>query len=183
MAFTRRFDDDDRMQMRLQQSIEQGLYANNVPGNGTSPYFMEDPQIRMQKWGANLHTKTTDIESELRNINRPLNHDETKYFQYSNPHFVTQSNQMSYPSSAKLTTDQSRATHPAWTYLGKEQILWGFPPLNPQENVCIPFATNVSTRILEKDYFVAQVPCDLPTNGIFPLPSSSMQSPSSIKEV
>jgi hypothetical protein len=81
---------------------------------------------------------------------------------------------MQYPSTQKLTTDQSRATHPAWTYLGKEQTLWAILPLDPQENVCIPFASNVSTRILEKDYYVAQIACDLPTNGIFPLPTQQI---------
>jgi len=178
MAFTRRFDDDERIQIRLQQSIEQGLYENNCPGNnGTHPYFVEDPQIRIQKWGANLRTHCTDLESELLNINRPLNHDETNHFQYTNYKFQTPSEAMHYPSTRKLTTDQSRTTHPAWTYLGKEQILWQFPPLDPQENVCIPFTNNLSTRILEKDYYVAQIPCNLPSNGIFPLPSSRITDP------
>ena len=26
-------------------------------------------------------------------------------------------------------------------------------PLNPQENTCLPFLNNLSTRILEKDYY------------------------------
>ena len=32
-------------------------------------------------------------------------------------------------------------------------------PLDPQENTCIPFQNNLNTRILEKDNFVATLPC------------------------
>lgn len=172
MAFTRTFDDEERLQIRLQQSIEQGMYMNNVPGNGTHPFYVEDPQIRMQSWGANLMTHSIDLESELRCINRPINHDEPNHFQYTNATFRTTASQpIQYPSTRKLTTDQSRVTHPAWTYLDREQVLWSHLPLDPQENTCIPFEYNLSTRILEKDYFVAELPCFLPTNGVFPVSS------------
>ena len=31
--------------------------------------------------------------------------------------------------------------------------------MDPQENVNIPFKNNLSTRILEKDYFIPGAPC------------------------
>ena len=37
-------------------------------------------------------------------------------------------------------------------------------PLNPQENVCFPFQNNLSTRIVEKDIFVAKAPRQLIDN-------------------
>ena len=39
---------------------------------------------------------------------------------------------------------------------------WAILPLNPQENTCKPFQNNLNTRILEKDYFVAEAPCVKP---------------------
>jgi hypothetical protein len=56
--------------------------------------------------------------------------------------------------------EQPRATDPAWTARDLEQSHFYYLPLNPQENVCIPFQNNLSTRILEKDYWV---PC--PSSG------------------
>jgi hypothetical protein len=51
-------------------------------------------------------------------------------------------------------TDQSRATHPAWILRDTTQHRPDYPLFNPQEHVAIPFQNNLSTRILEKDYFV-----------------------------
>jgi hypothetical protein len=48
---------------------------------------------------------------------------------------------------------------PAWTARDLEQVDWYFLPLNPQENTCFPFENNLSTRILEKDYYVEKVHC------------------------
>ena len=56
-------------------------------------------------------------------------------------------------------TEQSRAIMPAWTARDLEQPHWSILPLNPQEHTCIPFHNNLSTRILEKDYYSPNVPC------------------------
>jgi hypothetical protein len=50
-------------------------------------------------------------------------------------------------------TDDSRATHPAWTYRDIEQDRWERPMLNPLDKLEKPFHHNLNTRILEKDYF------------------------------
>ena len=75
MAFTRFKYDDSRTKKELQQSTDQGRWILNVPGNGDKPCYMEDPQIRIQKWGANLRTNTIDLESDLRGVNRILTRD------------------------------------------------------------------------------------------------------------
>ena len=54
MAFTRFNYDDCRTKKKLQESTGPGRYSLNMPGNGPTPCFFNDPQIRMQKWGANL---------------------------------------------------------------------------------------------------------------------------------
>ena len=71
---------------------------------------------------------------------------------------------MVYPECNPLT-DESRVTNPAWWYRDLEQNHRYILPLNPQENTCIPFQNNLSTRILEKDHFIADAPCIEPNNN------------------
>ena len=152
MACTRFFYDDCRTKKSLQQATDPGRWILNVPGNGADLPYIEDPQIIIQKWGANLRTNSTNLESELMGINRRyigrdcLGKDE--YTQY-----VVPSQPIQYPTCNNLFTEQSRAIMPAWTARDLEQVDWYTLPLNPQENTCMPFINNLSTRILEKDYF------------------------------
>ena len=159
MSFTRFHDDPCRIHKQLQESTDPGRYMLNRPGNGDKPCYFEDPYIRIQGWGANLRTNTINLESDLLGVNRTLNRDCLGINNYENYNVPNQAIQ--YPQCNNLFTDQSRATNPAWWYRDKEQVDWYYPPLNPQENVCLPFINNLSTRILEKDYYVPKVMCSL----------------------
>ena len=156
MAFTRFHDDPCRIEKQLQESTDPGRFILNVPGNGDKPCYIEDPFIRLQQWGGNLMTNTIDLDSDLKGLSRTLNRDcltENIYTdKKSNTHKVN------YPTCENMT-QQPRATHPAWTVRDLEQTNRYILPLNPQENVCIPFSNNISSRILEKDYYVPHVPC------------------------
>ena len=159
MAFTRFKYDDCRTKKSLQQATDPGRWILNVPGNGANPCYMEDPQIIVQKWGANLRTNTINLESELRGVNRHLSRDCLGKDNYQNYNVPNQAIQ--YPTCSNLTTEQSRATNPAWWYRDLEQNNFEYPPLNPQTNVCLPFQNNLSTRILEKDAFTPKRDCVL----------------------
>ena len=159
MAFTRFKYDDCRTKKSLQQATDPGRWILNVPGNGDTPCYMEDPHIIPQKWGANLRTNTINLESDLRCVNRQLTRDclgKAEYQKYNVPNQAIQ-----YPACRQLTTEQSRATNPAWWYRDLEQVDWQYPPLNPQANTCLSFQNNLSTRILEKDYFTPKRDCVL----------------------
>jgi hypothetical protein len=159
MAFTRFKYDDARTKKFLQQATDPGKWILNVPGNGANPCYMEDPQIIIQKWGGNLRTNTINLESELKGVNRQLGRDclgKDNYEKYNVPNEA-----IKYPTCNNLFTDQSRATNPAWWYRDLEQANWQYPPLNPQTNTCIPFQSNLNTRILEKDYFTPKRDCVL----------------------
>ena len=156
MSFTRFHDDPCRINKQLQESTDPGRYMLNVPGNGDKPYYIEDPYIRIQGWGANLRTNTINLESNLMGLNQPLSRDCLKN-NYSKT--AVDSSPISYPSCCPSFVEQSRVTHPAWTYRDLEQTNWYYPQLNPQENVCFPFQNNLSTRILEKNNYVAKIPC------------------------
>ena len=155
MSFTRFHDDPCRISKQLEESTGIGKYILNVPGNGSSPCFMEDPYFRMQKWGANLQTNTINLESDLRGLTRNANRDCLEENEYR-LHKVS-SSAVSYPSCNPIT-EQPRATHPAWMARDLEQVQWAILPLDPQENVCMPFQNNLDTRKLEKDYYVAKMP-------------------------
>jgi hypothetical protein len=151
MSNTRFNNDPLRVQKSLQQSTDPGRWNLNVPGNGDKPCYMEDPYIIIQKWGANLRTNVLDVESDLLGINRKTHKDCLEEDNYKN-HQVS-SKQIKYPVCRDLSTEQSRATLPAWTFRELEQPLWSILPLNAQENTCLPFQSNLNTRILEKDSY------------------------------
>ena len=161
MSFTRFHDDPCRINKQLQESSGVGRYMLNVPGNGSKPIYMDDPFIRMQKWGGNLMTNTVNLESDLMGLSRNSNRDDVAANEYRLNAVKTK--QVQYKSQ-NPSTDQSRATHPAWEYRDLEQTKYNILPLNPQVNVCFPFQNNLSTRIVEKDIFVAKAPRQLIDN-------------------
>jgi hypothetical protein len=170
MANTRFFYDDCRTEKKLQESTDQGRWILNVPGNGERPDYIADPQIRIQGWGANLMTNSIDLESQLLGVNRRLGTDCLGLDQYNNKKYEAHTRTMVYPVNTSLTTEQSRVITPAWMVRDLEQVDWYYPPLNPQENTCMPFLNNLSSRILEKDNFVQKMPCLNHDTMLFPLP-------------
>jgi hypothetical protein len=156
MSFTRFHDDPCRIIKQQQESTDQGKWMLNVPGNGDKPCFMIDPSIRLQKWGGNLMTNTINLESSLFGLDRNLSKDCNPQNNYKDVNIPT--SQIEYPSCAPFT-DQSRVTNPAWWYRDLEQPNWDYLHFNPQENTCMSFHNNLSTRILEKDNHITTVPC------------------------
>ena len=156
MSFTRFHDDPCRIKKELQESTGPGKYMLNVPGNGDKPCFQEDPYIRLQQWGANLMTNSINLESDLKGLTRSTNNDCISKNNYKT--HAVKSKKVDYPS-CHPTTEQPRATHPAWMVRDLEQVDWYTLPLDPQENTCMPFQNNLSTRLLEVDNFTPTAPC------------------------
>ena len=158
MASTRFSYDESRINKYLEESTAIGNYYFNIPGNGTNLYIFDDPHIRMQKWGGNLSTNKTLIENELNNLNRKTNRDEISkndYKKYLNEHNILNNNNFNY--NKNCITNDTRTSHPAWELRTNDSINqvnnFDYLFLNPQANVCFNFNNNISTRILEKDYF------------------------------
>ena len=151
MSWTRFHDDSARIIKNLQESTDPGRYMLDVPGNGPNPSFMQDPHIRLQKWGANLHSNTVNLESSLIGIDNKLTRDcgsIKKNFPKTNP--------VKYPT-CKSFTEETRTTNPAWTARDLQQNNFKILLLDPQENTCMPFNNNLNTRLIEKDMFNSQV--------------------------
>lgn len=145
MAFTRFSNDIALQQKRLEESTFTGIYHLNTPGNGLHNPYINDVHIRLQKWGANLHKNTTNIESELKNRTIPLGRDTTPYneFKSSSPNY----------NQTHFSIDETRTTMPAWKLRDVERSRYDYVHSNPQEHIFTPFKHNLNTRILEKDYY------------------------------
>lgn len=165
MANTRFNYDICRTIKKNQEATDPGRYLLDVPGNGTHPYYIEDPQIRIQKWGANLYTDSINLESELLGINKVISRNTLFESNEKYKKFKIDSKPIQYPSCNNLTTAQSRAILPPWIFRELPQNDYYFLPLNPQENTCFPFQNNLSTRILEKDYFIPKRECSIVGQG------------------
>lgn len=158
MAFTRFNSDVTRIEKRLQESTDIGRYHLNVPGNGENPEFFEDPHIRLSKWGGNYRTNHINLDSDLKGLTRNLTHDNIKNndFEINKNH----SDKKSYKSNF-MTTEQSRATHPTWETRDLQQDNFDYLYLDPQKNTCMPFYSNLNTRILDRDYFKKKTHCSI----------------------
>jgi hypothetical protein len=151
MAFTRFHDDPYRIKKQIEESSGPSRYILNKPGQGVNLPFMEDPQMRLQGWGANLRTNTVNLESDLFGMTRLLNRDLVTVNDYKSNSVNT--SVVSYPV-AEPFVQESRASHPAWMYKDLEQPRWEAPYLNPLNGLEKGFNENIQTRILEKDYYV-----------------------------
>lgn len=149
MSFTRFHDDEARIKKQLQEQTFEGRYMLNVPGNGVNMPFVEDPYTRLQKWGANWNKGAILIDNDLRGLNNKLSRDCFTHDKIWNNYSREQTN---YPVYQK-STQQSRATDPAFQYKDLQQYRENILFLDPQENTCIPFQNNLSSRLLEKDYY------------------------------
>jgi hypothetical protein len=155
MASTRFNYDKSRTVKQLQQSTDVGRWILNVPGNGTTPSFVEDPTIRIQKWGANVCNNHIDIESTLLGITVNHNFDclDKSAYKKNVPGEETFTPQH-YPTNTTLYVDQTRATHPSWQLRDIEQSQWNTPLLNTELNPYISHHYPINTRYVEKDTFL-----------------------------
>jgi len=148
--FTRFNYDQARTIKQLEESTGPGKYVMNVPGNGNTPHYIADPQLRLSNWGANLTTNSMSIDNQLRGLNRKLNRDVVK----DNYHLVNEPSKTlpNYPTIQTIV-HESRTETPAWEIREQPNIRTEYLHHDPQENVCLQFQNNLSTRILEKDHF------------------------------
>ena len=155
MSFTRFHDDPNRIRKQSELSTFAGRYQLNTPGPGSDLPYFEDPQIRLEKWGANTMTNTVNLESDLFGLSRRLNRDLVDVNNYKT--FSPECRPLNFGNKPEFVED-SRASHPAWMYKDLEHSRWEKPFLNPLANLEKKFPNNVQTRILEKDNFVPSIP-------------------------
>ena len=155
MSFTRFHDDPARIKKQVAESTFAGRYHLNVPGMGINMPFEEDPQLRLQKWGANLTSNIVNLESDFWGLSRPLNRDLVEMNDYKTA--AARAFPIIYESQEPYV-QESRASCPAWTFRSAPIERWEQPWVNPQANTELRFPNNIQTRILEKDYYQPTIP-------------------------
>jgi len=143
MSFTRFHDDPARIKKQLQEMTGVGRYQLMRPGPGQNVPFIEDPHIRLQQWGANLHTNGASLETDLIGVNRKLTHG-VQLYDSKTP---TTINKYKDSIIENPFTDESRATHPAWMFRDLEQSHWGYSFHDVQSHTEIPFEYNTNARL------------------------------------
>jgi len=153
MAFTRFHDDPCRIMKQLQEFTGPGMHTLQVPGNGTSMPFVNDPQVRMQKWGANRHNNFVQVESELLGMTNKLSIRDC--FSATEPN----ASPVNYPTHKAEITGQSRTVTPAWEVRSVQQPRWETLHVDLQAHALVPFQYNHETRQAARDQFTASSGC------------------------
>ena len=155
MSFTRFSSDTARIQKSLEQTTSAGRYMLDKPGPGMQLGFFEDPQIRMQGWGANLCENYVNLESDMLGLTRKTNRDLVDINDHKKNAVIAPP--MTW-GTVNPIIDDSRASCPAWMFRDVENDRWETPFFNPQNNIERPFNFDIQTRILEKDNFKVVYP-------------------------
>lgn len=153
MSFTRLFYDKNNVNDRLKEDYNNLKYNLHVPGNSSLPYYIDDPQIRLQKFGANLSNNLVDINSSLLGIDKKLSRHYCNKDNYNTNKLNNNFSKILFPDYKEAITDESRATMPAWNLRDQENINSTYLHYNPQIKSEIRFSNNISSRILEKDNY------------------------------
>jgi hypothetical protein len=154
MSLTRFNDDSARIRKKLQEMSGPFQYQLNAPGPGVNTPFFEDTHIRLQKWGANLRSNTTNLESDLIGINRKITN---KTVEYGANTPSTYTIGFGYGTHAAFI-DETRASNPAWTLRDLEHTRWMTVERMPEPDLAIgvaglstpldtPFSRNESSRL------------------------------------
>ncbi len=149
MASTRFKYDKARVDKQLEEETFTARYMLNVPGNGSSMPFQEDPHTRLQMWGANFAGNALDLENDLLGITRTANRDELK-FEYNKHSVPLQTLQYTNTPSH---VSQSRVETPAWEVRSVMPNRGTFLFYNPQDHVEREFQNSLNTRSLQKDMY------------------------------
>jgi hypothetical protein len=191
MSFTRPRQDTCSYRHELSQTIGPGEYqlAKPYPCN---PCFVNDPHIRMQRFGASLSKNTSliDIDSEMIGINRKfskcpeLNYIPTcvtnqygganpgGYINKSNGAVNIDCNVVHFPEvNCFEPVEDTRLSNPPSTLRGTGVNRWEWLCRNPQERIHMPFDNNINNRLVVKDNHRPCIPNPLDQTLALPRPS------------
>ncbi len=191
MSFTRPRQDTCSYRHELSQTIGPGEYqlAKPYPCN---PCFVNDPHIRMQRFGASLSKNTSliDIDSEMIGINRKfskcpeLNYIPTcvtnqygganpgGYISKSNGAVNIDCNVVHFPEvNCFEPVEDTRLSNPPSTLRGTGVNRWEWLCRNPQERIHMPFDNNINNRLVVKDNHRPCIPNPLDQTLALPRPS------------
>jgi hypothetical protein len=158
MTSTRSKYDDFHQQDDMRITSYSIRYQLDKPEHNCPSSFPAEPTIRLQYSGASWLEGQwrTDIESDLRNINRLGNRVKNNDIQY-NPE-TNKINQHSMVNAPDLTlgVTHQRLYNPPCTLRATGWNRWETLPHNPQDNFETPFDFFIPSRTQSKDAWVKQ---------------------------
>uniref|UniRef100_A0A6C0L0S1 Uncharacterized protein n=1 Tax=viral metagenome TaxID=1070528 RepID=A0A6C0L0S1_9ZZZZ len=154
MAFTRFHDDPSRIIKTNLETTSMCNYTFNVPSNtNKSNVYINDPHIRLQKSGSLQYSNMVDLEGQLKQMDRSYSRDFVAN-QYNTKNPVNHElRKIPIYQLNKSVTDESRSTHPSWTYRSLQQYRSDYLFEDPQNHCSMKFVNNVDTNIDTKDNF------------------------------
>ena len=151
MAFTRFHDDYNRILKTNLETTARSEYIFNVPNNFKNKnIYLDDPHIRLQKLGNPQFVNMVNAESELKCLTMKNMRD---YIENQYPKTESNYNKIPTLNVNKDVTNESRSSHPAWSYRTLPQHRSDYLFENPQKNAMINFENNIDTNIILKDNY------------------------------
>ena len=130
----------------LQQNIitaSELLYTlDNTSNENDTNMFPLNPEIQLQQIGKDINGSNIDINSELLNLDKPLNRDVTNNLKNSD------TNTEKILDTIEFNTEHTHLTNPAINIKGMSKNRWLELHLNPQNNSIEPFTRNGSNSVL-----------------------------------
>ena len=167
MSYSNAFYDETKVKQYMEENTYINQYLFHTPGNGgATPCYVDDPHVRLSKWGANRWTNNMYIEDQLTNRARRhkrLHNDYT--LEDLRENVEGNCARVEYPEcepASTFETRQSRAELPAWTLRDSTAHQFHerhFPLRDPQahlQNDRPPHTMALWTRNAFKDAFKAR---------------------------
>jgi hypothetical protein len=121
MSSTRIGNDAFRQQDNNKLSTEIGRYILNTPGNGIDNPYINDINIRLQYWGANIRTDSINIENKLFNVGERLS---THNLTTNNNYLIKKTAEpLIFPINNSNITDNTRMLYPIYTTRDMETVM------------------------------------------------------------
>jgi hypothetical protein len=154
MAFTRFHDDTSRILKANIETTSMCNYRFNEPSNTNAKnVYIDDPHIRMQKSGGTQYSRMVDLEGQLKQMDRNYSRDfiDNQYNTKNAIHHKLRQKPIYHMN--KSVTDETRSTHPSWTFRSLQQYRPDVLLENPQNNCSMKFDNNEDTNIIAKDNY------------------------------
>jgi hypothetical protein len=147
MSFNRLNFDSCAYKHSLNESIGPGEYMLDR-NNKCSPCFVPSPTVNTNGYGAAICTKELiDVDSELIGITRKASDCPSKKYLPSDKAFC----QTTLPKECnELDSEYCRISNPPCTLRCRGWNRWEWLCKNPQDNIFMPFDTNINNRQLVK---------------------------------
>ena len=146
MSFNRLNYDMCQYKQSINESTAPGNYMLATPSTSCEYKYPKPASIRLQKAGNSINRSMPliDIDSKLKNRNIPAS-------KCTLESFTDLSNNLTHWPDCFPDTLESRTSNPASNLRGTGFDRWEYLCFNPQTKATIPFANNVSNRIITKD--------------------------------